>query len=117
MKDVGGVVEDDKDGRCSVLVAEARVLLVGEIQGLDEGEGGGGVGAVELLESGAIGARDFVDGGGVARGDEVVASVVFVDRVDVEVVPREGGTELNEGDTWSRADHPKRRLLVPRAIS
>lgn len=93
MKAVGSVVEDSKDGRRSVLVAEARVVLVGEIQAVGEGEGGGGIGAAELPEDGTIGAGDFVDGGGVAGGDEVVAGVVFVDRVDVEVVPREGGVK------------------------
>lgn len=69
MKAVGGVVEDNKDDRCSVLVAEARVVLVGEIQAVGEGEGGGGVGAAELPEGDAISAGDFVDGGGVASGE------------------------------------------------
>jgi hypothetical protein len=31
-----------------------------------------------------------VDGTGIAGGDQVVALCVFVDRVDVEVVPRIG---------------------------
>jgi hypothetical protein len=93
MKAVGGVVEDGKDGRYSVLVAEARVVLVGEIQAVGEGEGGGGVGFAESPEDGTIGAGDFVDGGGVGSGDEVVAGVVFVDRIDVEVVPGEGGVK------------------------
>ena len=92
-KAVGGVVEDGKDGRYSVLVAEARVVLVGEVQAVGEGERGGGIGAAELPEGDAIGAGDFVDGGGVASGDEVVAGIVFVDRVNVEVVPGEGGVE------------------------
>jgi len=108
MKAVGGVVEDGRDGRYSVLVAEARVVLVGEIQAVGEGEGGG-VGVTELPEDGTIGAGDFVDGGGVASGDEVVAGVVFVDRIDVEVVPGEGGVKASArrfsrvGDNLPRA--------------
>ena len=77
MKAVGGVVEDNKDDRCSVLVAEARVVLVGEIQAVGEGEGGGGVGAAELPEDGAISTGDFVDGGGCGERRESVAGVVL----------------------------------------
>jgi hypothetical protein len=97
MKAVGGVVEDGKDGRYSVLVAEARVVLVGEIQAVGEVEGGGGVAVADLPEDGTVGAGNFVDCGGVASGDEVVAGVVFVDRIDVEVVPGEGGVKAGAG--------------------
>lgn len=40
---------------------------------------------------------DFVHRTGIARGDEVVAIAVFVDGVDVEVVPGVGGVVARAG--------------------
>jgi hypothetical protein len=93
----GGVVEEGEDCRGGVLVAHARVVLVGEVEAGPEGEGGRAVRAAELPDDGPVRAGDVVDGGRVARGDEIVAGRVFVDRVDVEVVPGQGGVEAGAG--------------------
>ena len=95
MEAVGGVVEDGEDCVGGVFVAEARVVLVGEVKAPGEGEGGAGhVGlAPELPQDRPVLAGDLVDGGGVAGGDEVVAGRVFVNGIDVEVVPGVGGVE------------------------
>lgn len=45
----------------------------------------------------ARGPVDLVHGAGVARGDEVVAVAIFVDGVDVEVVPGIGGVVARAG--------------------
>ena len=99
METIGCVVEEAEDGGRGVFVDEARVVLVREVEAIGEGEGGGGaVGfADKLPKDGAVLARDLVDGAGVAGGDEVVACGVFVNRVDVEVVPWLGGVEASAG--------------------
>ena len=53
--------------------------------------------AVEAPNDVAGGAVDLADGAGVASGDEVVAQSVFVNGVDVEVVPGVRGVETGAG--------------------
>ena len=53
--------------------------------------------ATKLPEDGAVLAGDLIDGAGVAGGDEVVARGVFVNGIDVEVVPRLGGVKASAG--------------------
>lgn len=65
------------------MVLEAELHVVAELEV--------GLCAAEAPDDFAGGAVDFVYGAGVARGDEVVALAVFVDGVDVEVVPGIGG--------------------------
>lgn len=66
-----------------------RVMLEAELHVVAELEVG--FCAAEAPDDFAGGAVDFVHGAGVARGDEVVALAVFVNGVDVEVVPGVGG--------------------------
>ena len=76
-----GVVEDGNEGVGLVSAAVAEVVLAGEFEGVDVGEVG--FEAAEAPDDGAVFAGDFVDGVGVAAGEEVVAFEGFVDGVCV----------------------------------
>jgi hypothetical protein len=92
---VGGVVEEGDDFDVVVLGEEAGV--VPEAEGGVGGEGKGAALAVQTPDDAAVGAVDFEEGAGVARGDEVVAGGVLCDAVDVEVVPGVGGVVARAG--------------------
>jgi len=92
---MGRVVVQGDDLFISVLRDEACVVLEAELDALTELKVG--FLAVEAPNDVAGGAVDLVDGAGVAGGYEVVTRGVFVNGVDVEVVPGVGGVETGAG--------------------
>lgn len=78
---------------------EARVVLKAESDVGAKVEGR--VFAVETPDYGAVCAVYFVDGARVARGEQVVTVGVFVNAVDVEVVPCVGGVVAGSSLSWA----------------
>lgn len=87
---------DDLD---AIFLAEpARVVLEAELGAVGHFEVAAV--AVEAPDDATVGAVDLVHGAGVAGRDEVVALGIFVDAVDVEVVPRIRRVVARAGLTW-----------------
>lgn len=85
---MGAVVVQADDFDVAILLQPASVVLEAKL---------GSVGhlevrtvAVEAPDYGAVGTVDLVDGAGITSRNEVVALGIFVNAVDVEIVPRVG---------------------------
>lgn len=79
--DAFGVVQDRDEGVCFIAAAVADVVLAGEDEVVDVFEVG--FNAAETPDDAAVCGGDFVEGVGVAAGEDVIAFGGFVDGVRV----------------------------------